>query len=69
MSQAIPDEPGGQAGGLHVDPAHEARARELAARLDRYKASYYAGHPEVSDAAYDALEDELRELDPTRRRN
>lgn len=65
MSQAIPREPGGQAGGLHVDPAHEARARDLAARLDRYKASYYAGHPEVSDAAYDALEDALRELDPT----
>jgi DNA ligase (NAD+) len=55
----------GQTGGLHVDPAHEARAREIAARLERYKASYYAGHPEVSDAAYDALEDELRELDPT----
>lgn len=42
-----------------------ARIHELATRVERYRASYYAGKPEVSDAAYDALEDELRDLDPT----
>jgi DNA ligase (NAD+) len=52
-------------GGLDLDPATQARADELAARLERYRASYYAGKPEISDAAYDALEDELRDLAPT----
>ena len=52
-------------GGLDLDPALRARADALAARLEKYRASYYAGHPAVSDAAYDALEDELRDLDPT----
>jgi DNA ligase (NAD+) len=55
----------GSAGGVHIDPALRARVDELAARLDRHRANYYAGHPEISDAAYDALEDELRDLDPT----
>ncbi len=55
----------GGRGGLDIDPALRARADELAGRLEKYRASYYAGHPAVSDAAYDALEDELRELDPT----
>jgi DNA ligase (NAD+) len=53
------------AGGVDVDPAVRARVDDLAARLERYRASYYAGHPAISDAAYDALEDELRDLDPT----
>jgi len=52
-------------GGLGTDPAQRARIDELAARVERYRASYYAGKTEISDAAYDALEDELRALDPT----
>ena len=41
-----------------------ARVAELAALLRQYKDAYYNGQPLVSDAAYDALEDELRTLDP-----
>jgi DNA ligase (NAD+) len=41
-----------------------ARIAELAKLLRTYKDAYYNGTPLVSDAAYDALEDELRELDP-----
>jgi DNA ligase (NAD+) len=41
-----------------------ARVTELAALLRKYKDAYYNDSPLVSDAAYDALEDELRELDP-----
>jgi len=41
-----------------------ARIVELAALLQQYKDAYYNGRPIVSDAAYDALEDELRDLDP-----
>lgn len=52
-------------GGIEIDPKQRARIDELAQRVERYRASYYAGHPEISDAAYDALEDELRALDPT----
>lgn len=52
-------------GGIGVNPAERARIDELAQRVERYRASYYAGKPEISDAAYDALEDELRALDPT----
>jgi DNA ligase (NAD+) len=42
-----------------------ARIAELAKLLRKYKDAYYNGTPLVSDAAYDALEDELRELDPS----
>lgn len=56
---------GSHKGGLDLDPDLRARADGLAARLEKYRASYYAGSPEISDAAYDALEDELREIDPT----
>ncbi len=52
-------------GGLRTDPRHRRRIAELAERLSVYRARYYAGQPVVSDAAYDALEDELRRLDPT----
>lgn len=52
-------------GGLAKDPASKPRIDELAERIERYRASYYAGNPTISDAAFDALEDELRELDPT----
>src|SRR5688572_20354453 len=40
------------------------RVAELAKLLKKYKDAYYNGQPLVSDAAFDALEDELRELDP-----
>ena len=42
----------------------KARVAELAKLLRQYKDAYYNGTPLVSDAAYDALEDELRELAP-----
>ncbi|HMY19295.1 MAG TPA: hypothetical protein PKA58_23385, partial [Polyangium sp.] len=53
------------ASGGQIDFDTRARIDELAKRIERYKASYYAGTPEISDAAYDALEDELRDIDPT----
>lgn len=40
------------------------RIHELAELVRKYKDAYYNGEPLVSDAAYDALEDELRELAP-----
>ncbi len=52
-------------GGIASDPKNKKRIDDLAERIEKYRASYYAGHPEISDAAFDALEDELRELDPT----
>lgn len=51
-------------GGLEVDPRTASRVEELATRLAGYRASYYAGSPAITDAAYDALEDELRLLAP-----
>src|SRR5688572_23969306 len=42
----------------------KARVAELARLLRKYKDAYYNATPLVSDAAYDALEDELRELEP-----
>lgn len=53
VNAALPGAPGGQ-----------ARVDELAALLRQYKDAYYNGQPLVSDAAYDALEDELRALAP-----
>lgn len=41
------------------------RKAELERLLTRYQRAYYNGQPLVSDAAYDALEDELRAIDPT----
>ena len=38
------------------------RIDELAERMIALRDSYYRGEPEVADADYDALEDELREL-------
>jgi DNA ligase (NAD+) len=40
------------------------RVAELTELLRKYKDAYYNGQPLVSDAAYDVLEDELRELAP-----
>lgn len=45
-----------------ADPA--ARVAALGELLKKYKDAYYNGEPLVSDAAYDQLEDELRDLDP-----
>jgi DNA ligase (NAD+) len=58
-------DPGTPQGGLTLPDDARARADALAARLEAYRARYYAGAPEISDAAYDALEDDLRALDPT----
>jgi hypothetical protein len=41
-----------------------ARISALGDLLKKYKDAYYNGHPLVSDAAFDQLEDELRALDP-----
>jgi len=41
-----------------------ARVIALGDLLKKYKDAYYNGHPLVSDAAFDQLEDELRALDP-----
>ena len=41
-----------------------ARVTELVKLLQSYKDAYYNDAPLVSDAAYDALEDELREIAP-----
>jgi DNA ligase (NAD+) len=40
------------------------RVAELAAAIMHHKRLYYAGKPEVADAVYDRLEEELRSLDP-----
>jgi len=44
--------------------AQGARIVDLVRLVMRYKSAYYAGRPEVSDVAYDRLEEELRVLDP-----
>ncbi len=40
------------------------RIKELEDLILRHKALYYQGRPEISDALYDQLEDELTKLDP-----
>ena len=45
-------------------PSPSTRISDLAGLIQKYKDAYYNGQPLVSDAAYDALEDELRDLDP-----
>src|SRR5262245_41784037 len=52
-------------GGVEVDEARRARVADLEAKVEHHRAKYYAGTPEISDAAYDAIEDELRALAPT----
>jgi DNA ligase (NAD+) len=52
-------------GGLELDDQKRRRVEELGEQLAEHRARYYEGRPAVSDAAYDALEDELRKLDPT----
>jgi len=51
-------------GGLHLDEKAAARVTELVKRLAEYRTAYDNDAPLISDAAYDALEDELRALDP-----
>jgi DNA ligase (NAD+) len=51
-------------GGLELSAEERERVVELASRLENYKQKYYDGTPEISDEAYDALEDELRQLAP-----
>ena len=45
-------------------PAKVARIAQLAHEIMHHKRAYYGGKPEISDAAYDALEDELKALAP-----
>ena len=40
------------------------RAEEIVAKLQEYSDAYYQGHELISDADFDALEDELRSIDP-----
>lgn len=40
------------------------RVHELAQQILKHKRLYYAGKPEISDFAYDKLEDELKSLSP-----
>jgi DNA ligase (NAD+) len=65
MAEPLQESAGREAGGLELEPEQRRKVEELAERLALYRAKYYAGEPLVSDAAYDALEDELRGLDPT----
>lgn len=43
---------------------HKKRIAELEELIKKNKILYYQGKPELSDVAYDALEDELKALDP-----
>jgi DNA ligase (NAD+) len=50
----------------HAPPAARERAEELAAQIRHHNYLYYAQDaPEISDAAYDALMQELRQLEET----
>lgn len=41
-----------------------SRIQQLEADIIKHKALYYQGRPQISDAAYDKLENELKSLDP-----
>jgi DNA ligase (NAD+) len=45
-------------------PYQVHRVAELAEAVMHHKRLYYAGHPEISDPAYDKLESELRQIAP-----
>ena len=44
--------------------ADSKRIKELAELIEKYQKSYYTGEAEISDAEFDALWDELKELAP-----
>lgn len=44
--------------------ADSKRIQELALLIEKYQKSYYTGEAEISDAEFDALWDELKELSP-----
>ncbi len=56
--------PLGFGGGLEVLPSARLRVADLVEQLERSRHAYYLGAPLISDAAFDALEDELRGLAP-----
>jgi DNA ligase (NAD+) len=41
-----------------------SRIQKLEAEIIKHKALYYQGRPEITDSAYDKIEEELRKLDP-----
>ena len=43
---------------------HSNRIQELEKIILKNKDLYYRGHAEISDEAYDRLEDELKKIDP-----
>ncbi|AEE16639.1 NAD-dependent DNA ligase LigA [Treponema brennaborense] len=47
-----------------MDLFEASRVQELAALIEKYQDSYYNGEAEISDAEFDALWDELKQLDP-----
>lgn len=46
------------------DIEESSRINELVSLIKRYQTSYYNGEGEISDAEFDALWDELKNLDP-----
>ncbi|MCR4900726.1 MAG: NAD-dependent DNA ligase LigA [Treponema sp.] len=48
-----------------MDLFNSQRIEELEKLITKYQASYYNGEGEISDAEFDALWDELKELDPS----
>jgi DNA ligase (NAD+) len=42
-----------------------SQIKDLEGQIIKHKSLYYRGKPEISDFEYDALEDKLREIDPT----
>ena len=48
-----------------MDLFNSQRIEELEKLITKYQASYYNGEGEISDADFDALWDELKELDPS----
>ena len=48
-----------------MDLFESQRVAELEALITRYQKSYYDGEGEISDAEFDKLWDELKELDPS----
>ena len=60
MAGADPSDTGVEGG---TAPDSAARVRELQARLNHHSALYYAGKPEIPDADFDSLLNELKALE------